>query len=489
MTKTWIVVAVALALGIVGLVVSCERGHFSVSNSGEQDSGAKEDAGANVPSIAPYQATSCTYMIHPTPMIESGMSQPVFAQQDQLDHIHTGAAASLENSFVINWRSKKETLSSEILISKTKALLEPANGAMDGVRQISGHHMLVGDETRIHEVHACGLDPDTQYFYKVGGPGAWSSVFAVTTAPLSSATANFKFGVTGDTRDAGDPSRGDPASWPRAEKLLYDEGIDFQIFTGDAVMTGTVQEQWNRWFEADIDGFEIETLLSGTPIFLVNGNHDVLATNYIAQFAFPQQQDPGERANGEEWYSFTYGNAFFLMLNDTVASTSAITEGQVNFMRRELSRLDRSKIRWIFVGHHKPLYTCQSRHSPNMTGRIAWQPVIDEFGIDIVFSGHNHAYERSKAIRGINATAEPVTVGGSLPTYEGLKPSGTLYVTAAGLGPELYPVGTDCPTSHTAQSLRSYVTVEIQGDRLSYVAKEVHTGEILDQFELNKTSR
>ena len=265
--------------------------------------------------------------------------------------------------------------------------------------------------------------------------------------------------------------------------------MDFEVFTGDAVLLGTNQGDWRDFFEASVDDFAVTDFLSRAPLMLTNGNHDDLAVNYVAQFAFPQDVSPGEVAQGEEWYSFDYGNAHFVVLNDTVADNAVLAGAQADWLRADLAAVDRVRQPWIFVNHHRGFYSCHSTHSPDTGLRAAWQPIFDEYAVDLVLTGHNHVYERSVPIRGLDAGEGVVAAAGAdgEPTYDGAgMASGTIYVVAGGAGAPLYDVGNDCPTSHLGIASRVGVVIEVDGRTLRYTATDVMTGATLDSFTLIK---
>jgi hypothetical protein len=456
----------------------------------EPDSGPTPatDSGPPPASQVTYTPAGCGYEVRSPEVDVAGMSEDVFDPGSEvIEHIHVSWAGPSHTTFAVNWSTSRDTLASRVLYGTDEGEVGAADGAGGGVMEQVGHHLsyssIGSGVKRVHEAHVCGLTPSTTYYYKVGGPGHWSEVFATSTAPMPGSTEPFSFGVSGDSRNNLENS------WPISQKRLLEAGIDFEVFSGDAVFLGPNQNDWNMFFEATEADFAIQDLLARVPLMLANGNHDALAINYVAQFAFPQEESPMERAQGEEWYSFDYGNAHFIMLNDTVADSRVIGGAQADWMRQDLMRVDRTRTPWIFAVHHRPFYTCRSTHAPYAEAQVGWQPVFDEFSVDMVLTGHNHVYERSQPIRGLEGGQGVVAPSGAnaVPTYDssGL-PSGTIYVVAAGVGAELYEVADDCPTSYTAQAVRPYVVVSIDDRTLTYTAYNAMDGSVIDTFELSK---
>ena len=302
-------------------------------------------------------------------------------------------------------------------------------------------------------------------------------MYSVGTGPAAGDTKPFSFAVTGD-------SRNEPTVWAQVQQQVQAEAPDFQIFSGDAVNIGANQKEWDDLFAATTGSFKTEDYLATVALMPVNGNHDNLTVNYIAQFALPQVVSQGESAGGEEWYSFDYGNAHFVMLNDTSASTDTIT-AEGDWMKADLAKVDRQKVPWVFVVHHKPTYSSASAHGSDLTLRSAWQPIFDQYKVDIVFNGHDHDYERSKPIRGFQSGGQQGQVAsGSGANGAPQNENGTVYVVAAGAGAPLYSVDGDYFTQ-VSEKTRNFVIVEIDGRTMHYKAMRLD-GSQLDSFDYTK---
>lgn len=470
-----------MALG-APLLASCESTGVMQVDSGVEPG---MDGGQRVRQIR-YTPEGCGYEVATPDLEAAGMSQDVFASEDFVRHIHVSWAGPSHTSFAVNWNGALDTLASRVLYGTDRDAVSAADADGAGVLGQVGHFMMYGRgpyRTRVHEAHVCGLMPSTTYYYKVGGPGHWSEVLEVTTAPEPGSTEPFAFGVTGDSRNNNENS------WPLSQRRLLEAGIDFQVFSGDAVFLGANQADWELFFNATDGDFHIQDMLSRVPFMMANGNHDGLAVNYLAQFAYPQERSPSEQAEGEEWYSFDYGNAHFVVLNDSVGDTAVISGSQAQWLRQDLARVDRTRTPWLFAVHHRPFYTCRSNHAPYLEARAGWQPIFDEYAVDVVFTGHNHVYERSRPIRGLEGGEGVVaqTTPDGRPVYDGAgRPSGTVYVVAAGVGAELYDVSTDCPTTLTALRQRPYVVVEIDHRTLRYTAYDAMDGSVIDSFTVTK---
>jgi acid phosphatase type 7 len=452
--------------------------------------GADDAGGGVVGTRVEYVPEGCDYTVMSPEVMEAGLGgEEVGSEQPIPNHIHTSWAGPSHTTFAVNWHTDLETTATHLLYGMDEAAIQAADGPTDGVFEQRGHTMMyesgIGGTsvTRVHEAHVCGLSPDTVYYYKVGAPGHWSEVFDFATAPEPGSTAPWSFAATGDSRNH------QQNAWAISQRRIRDLGVDLEVFSGDAVVLGTLQNDWDLFFEASDGDFEVQDLMARVPIMIANGNHDALAVNYIAQFAFPQDRSPGERGTGMEWYSFDYANAHFVVLNDSVDDSQVLSGSQAEWLRQDLSRVDRSVTPWIFAIHHRPFHTCLSTHSPDTGLRAAWQPIFDDFEVDIVFTGHNHVYERSLPIRGLEGGQGVVAPAGAngvpVISSEG-RPSGTLYVVSAGVGAPLYPVSDECPFTHTADSTRNFVHLEIDDRTINYTTYEALSGNVIDQISYTK---
>jgi tartrate-resistant acid phosphatase type 5 len=113
------------------------------------------------------------------------------------------------------------------------------------------------------------------------------------------------------------------------------------------------------------------------------GNHDWLTTGaqpYLNYFTLP---------GNERYYDFIRGNVHFFALDsdnnepDGASSTSV----QANWLR---TRLAASTAQFQVVYFHHPPYSSSATHSPTL--RMRWP--FQEWGVDVVLSGHAHEYER-----------------------------------------------------------------------------------------------
>ena len=259
-----------------------------------------------------------------------------------------------------------------------------------------------------HEVRLTGLMPATKYYYSVGdernsqfkGKDFWFK-----TAPVTKENDNapVRFWVTGDQ---GYPSviqnqvRDSMLGWvkqnPRSSKNLAP--LDFWITTGDNAYRSGSNEQFQAGF------FEpYKSILRNTPVWPVYGNHDARRWVFFDIFSFPEKAEVGGVASAtEHYYSFDYANIHFVML-DTQESSLDVNSKMLSWLKKDLKETTQQ---WLIAFFHHPPYTKGTHDSDDKwdsDGRLIEVrenilPLLESAGVDLVFSGHSHMYERSDLI-------------------------------------------------------------------------------------------
>ena len=226
-------------------------------------------------------------------------------------------------------------------------------------------------------------------YYKIfdSKDNVWTELHTFQIA--SDATDNqFTFTVFGDCRSY-------PEDWRTISNATYD--TDFTLFMGDIINSGKVASDWKDWFDYGTDFISRET------VFHCFGNHDRDSSPSRFENFLGLYTQPGN----ELYYSFNYGNAVFICLN----TEKAKDKDQYEWL---LSTLEANKNKtWKVIFFHKPFYT-----APSHTGEMdkyfdTWWKAFDDYGVDILFNGHTHNYQRSKPINRNVSNSSPVLSYGS----------------------------------------------------------------------------
>lgn len=145
--------------------------------------------------------------------------------------------------------------------------------------------------------------------------------------------------------------------------------------------------------------------------FYTEANPSPRRMPYLDIFTLPAQGEVGGVASGtEQYYSFDYANLHIVSLDSQL---SARNPSQLATMKRWLiNDLSTNQQDWTIVIFHHPPYTKGSHDSdtaaamragidePIITMREQFTPLFEDYGVDMVYSGHSHTYERSYYLHG-----------------------------------------------------------------------------------------
>ncbi len=309
-----------------------------------------------------------------------------------------------------------------------------------------------------HSLELTGLAPGNLYHYRVLTPGGYTSGdHTFKTAPQDTSQP-FTFVVWGD-------SRTDDYQRRRVKDAVIQADPDFSVFSGDMVEDGRNQAQWDEWFSTMSD------LMDHSPFMACIGNHEENSSLYYELFYLPvhtpSEPNPpvnnpsGFRKPDEAYYSFTYGNSHFVVLSSEPAECTTQSY-QYLWMKNDLKEVRQDpRIQWIFVFFHQPPYS-SGNHGSRLDIRNVWCPVFESYGVDIVFNGHDHDYERSIPIN------NPI--------------DGVVYIVSGGAGAPLYPVGSSWWTAYSC-SIYHFCQVTVAGSHLRLEAKDTE-GRTFDTLNL-----
>ncbi|PIN15542.1 Purple acid phosphatase [Handroanthus impetiginosus] len=282
----------------------------------------------------------------------------------------------------------------------------------------------------IHHVRIDGLEPETKYYYKCGDSSldAMSEELVFETLPLpGSGKYPRRIAFVGDlgltsnsttTIDhliANDPSLilmvGD-LTYANQYRTTGGKGAScyFCEFP-DSPIRETYQPRWDGW------GRFMEPLISRVPMMVIEGNHEIepQAANitflsYVTRFSVPSKESG---SNSNLYYSFDAGGIHFIMLGAYVDYNQ--TGDQYAWLEKDLQNVDRKTTPWLVAAWHPPWYNSYSSHYQEFECmRLQMEALLYRHGVNIVFSGHVHAYERINRV--YNYTLDPcgpvyITIG------------------------------------------------------------------------------
>jgi len=245
--------------------------------------------------------------------------------------------------------------------------------------------------------------------------------------PAQDATLPIK---SGSVRFAaiGDMGTGELSQYEVAQRMLQFHQtfpFTFVIMLGDNIYGGKSPDQLQKKFEIPYKPL----LDAGVQFYAALGNHDDTNERF---YKFMNM-------NGERYYSFKKGNVQFFALDSTYLDPK-----QLSWLEKELAAASAD---WKICYFHHPLYSSGAFHGSSTELRTVLEPLLLKYGVQVVFAGHEHVYERTKPQKGIYYFTEGAS---------GELRAGNLKKT------DLTAVGYDKD--------RSFLSLEISGDELYFQA-------------------
>ena len=161
--------------------------------------------------------------------------------------------------------------------------------------------------------------------------------------------------------------------------------LDFALTVGDNIYPNGSGRLLRKNFEEPFAAL----LKEKVSFYATLGNHDV------EEGRQDQINYPLFNMSGSNYYSFNRGNGLveFFMLDSTAFGAT-----QESWLTNALKN---SKALWKVAAFHHPLYSSSSKHGSDISLRSKMEPLFKQHGVQVVFSGHDHNYERTKPQNGI----------------------------------------------------------------------------------------
>lgn len=301
------------------------------------------------------------------------------------------------NSIVVRWRTDVPTTS------------QVAYGAAVGALSTTVDDPTLTTE---HIVPIAGLAPDTTYVYSVGEIGlplaGDDAMHTFRTAPSPGTARPLRIWSIGDAGWYTGPNAGNaPAVRDAYAAYAGTSAADLFLLLGDnAYVFGTDAD-----YQVAVFDFH-EEMLRRTPVWSVFGNHEAFSSNsatqtgpYFTMFSFPTAGEVGGVASGTEaYFSFDYGRVHFIVLDSEQAPAAAGTP-MLTWLEADLQAAVLQDPDWIIALWHRPPYSRGLFHDSDVeVNEIRMRqfalPILEDYGVDVVFCGHSHNYERSYFLDG-----------------------------------------------------------------------------------------
>ncbi|KAI7751662.1 hypothetical protein M8C21_004094, partial [Ambrosia artemisiifolia] len=214
---------------------------------------------------------------------------------------------------------------------------------------------------------------------------------------------------------------------------------DVLLLPGDLSYADTHQPLWDSF------GRLVEPYASRRPWMVTEGNHEQETFPIIYPEGFKAYNARWPMPHGESdsksnlYYSFDVVGTHIIMLGSY--TDFSVDSDQYMWLTNDLAKVDRSVTPWLIVLLHAPWYNSNMAHQgEGESMRLAMEELLYNSGVDMVFAGHVHAYERFTRVYDNSATpCGPIhiTIGdggnreGLAMTYKEPSPSISLYREAS----------------------------------------------------------
>lgn len=258
------------------------------------------------------------------------------------------------------------------------------------------------------------LEPGRKYRYRLGG-GAWRRL-RLPPAVSQNAVSALKVAMVGDIGQTQNS-----AATCRDIRAHADE-LDLGVILGDLSYADSNASRWDSFHRLfDLQG------CADIPWLVLPGNHEIEADDLSGENFVPYRKrwrtpevKPEVVSNDSEviswlrydfrcrydfggsWYSFSTGPAHFVTLNPYC--TNSKPSAQIQWLDEDLKGFSRERTPFLVVLTHAPWLHSSRTHRPEnevatVQLRSSAQPLLAN-KMDLMFSGHVHAYERSKPVEG-----------------------------------------------------------------------------------------
>jgi 3',5'-cyclic AMP phosphodiesterase CpdA len=270
----------------------------------------------------------------------------------------------------------------------------------------------------------------------------WSAVIGAATSSQESLPGrpdSVKFAAFGDT---GDGSR---AQYDVAEQMTDARTgfpFDLVIMLGDNMYGRQQPQDFVTKFERPYAAL----LSAGVDFYAALGNHDNPGNTRYDRF----------HMSGARYYSYVRKNVRFFVLD-----SNEMDRAQLAWID---SALKQSQDEWKICYFHHPIYSDAGRHGSDVQLRVALEPLLVKYGVNIVLSGHDHVYERFKPQKGV-----------------------TYFVSGAGGELAKGDVRPSTATAAYFDQDQSFLLIEVAGDELFFKAVS-RTGRTVDSGVIRRPS-
>lgn len=271
-----------------------------------------------------------------------------------------------------------------------------------------------------NKVTTTDLKANTTYYYSYQKDGQW-------TAPEKYTTDNgnkFSFIFVGDPqigssnglkgqdtaefyKAQSDAVANDAFNWNTTLSQAMERTgnkASFVLSSGDQIQSTKKKSPKKAAWGSEIEysGYLSPDVLKNLPVATTVGNHDADNENYTYHFNTANASELGSNKTVGGDYWFKHDNALFIMLN--TQDTNVAEHKQ--FIEQTVAA--NKDCKWRIVTLHQDIYgSAEHSNEPEITNlRYQLAPIFENNKVDVVLTGHDHAYSRTQILKGGHKTTE-----------------------------------------------------------------------------------
>ncbi|XP_062076851.1 purple acid phosphatase 2-like [Humulus lupulus] len=307
--------------------------------------------------------------------------------------VHITQGDQVGKAVIVSWVTVDEPGSSEVFywseISKQKKVAKGKVVTYRYFNYSSGY---------IHHCTIRNLKFNTKYYYVVG-IGHTERMFWFFTPPEVGPDVPYTFGLIGDLGQTFDSNR------TLTHYEMNPTKGQAVLFVGDLSYADNYPNHDNvRW---DTWGRFVERSVAYQPWIWTTGNHEIDFAPEIGETKpfkpFTKRYHVPYNASGSTapfWYSIKRASAHIIVLSSYSAYGKYTPQN--TWIEEEFPKVNRSETPWLIVLLHSPWYNSYNYHyMEGETMRVMYEPLFVKYKVDLVFSGHVHAYERSERVSNV----------------------------------------------------------------------------------------
>lgn len=315
------------------------------------------------------------------------------------------------------WYTKKASGIQKLKIAEDKRL---TNATVYEAKQTEA--VTDKDDTTYvsNKVTATDLKADTTYYYSYQKDGQWTAPEKYTTDngskfsfifvgdPQIGSSNELKGAATEEFYNAQSAAvANDAFNWNTTLNQAMEKTgnkASFVLSSGDQIQS-TKKKSPNKaaWgSEIEYSGYLSPDVLKNLPVATTVGNHDADNANYTYHFNTANASELGSngKVGGDYW--FKHDNALFIMLN----TQDTNVEEHKQFIEQTVAA--NKDCKWRIVTLHQDIYgSAEHSNEPEITNlRYQLAPIFEDNKVDVVLTGHDHAYSRTQILKGGHKTTE-----------------------------------------------------------------------------------